>query len=179
MNVPLVTQFNFLPRLYKEKLAQVRKLMFPQRLHTYRFFPSVRTSGGKRRQPLIKDILSETWRVRFIWKTLLTTRVHELLRDPWAALQIWGEGQTRTETYLLYWVAKAPKPSRNQLSSPSRLDSAIVMEPPALIPVESRCADETERRRCCCSNVILLLAVSFFLFSPFLFCFWWAALQYM
>lgn len=177
MNVPLVTQFNFLPRLYKEKL--VRNLMFPQRLHMYRFFfPSVRTSGGKRRQPLIKEILSETWRVRFIWKTLLTTQVHELLWDPWAALQIWGEGQTRTETYLLYWVAKAP--SRNQLSSPSRLDSAIVMEPPALIPVESRCADETERRQCCCcSNVILLLAMSFFLFSPFLFCFWWAALQYM
>lgn len=160
---PLVAQFNFLPRLSKEKLAQVRNLMSPQRLQMYRFFSSIHTSGGKRRQPLIKDILSETRRVGFIWKTLLTTQVREPRRDPWAALQIWGEGQTRAETYLLYWVVEAPKPPRNQLSSPSRLDPAIVMEPPALIPAESRCVDETETRWWCCSNVILLLAMSFFL----------------
>lgn len=168
---PLVTQFNFLPRLSKEKLAKVRNLMSPQRLQMYRFFPSIRTSGGKRRQPLIKDILSETRRVGFIWKTLLTTQVREPRRDPWAALQIWGEGQTRAETYLLYWVVESPKPPRTQLSSPCRLDPAIVMEPPALIPAESRCVDETETRQWCCSNVILLLAMSFFLcfFLSFLF----------
>ncbi len=65
---PLVTQLNFLPILSKEKLAQVRNLMSPQRLQMYRSFPRVRSSSGKRRRPLIKDILSETRRVGFIWK---------------------------------------------------------------------------------------------------------------
>lgn len=102
---PLVTQFNFLPRLYKEKLAQVRNLMFPQRLQMYRFVPSVRTSGGKRRQPVIKDILSETLPCQIHLKNTSHDSGPWALRDPWAALQIWGEGQTRTETYLLYWVS--------------------------------------------------------------------------
>ncbi len=187
---PLVTQLNFLPILSKEKLAQVRNLMSPQRLQMYRSVPRVRSSSGTRRRPLIKDILSETRRVGFIWKTLLTTPVRET-----PGLHC----QTRAETYLLYWVVEAPKPPRSQLSSPCRLDPAIVMEPPALIPAESRCVDETETRRWSCSNVILLLAMSFFFcFFPFFsvfdgqsfstcktvifprepLCFWWALTEF-